>query len=49
MSNKMFEPVIKWSGSKRSQAFEILGQRRYWSDLQIQDTGLMPQALCRHT
>lgn len=25
MSDKMFEPVIKWSGSKRTQAFEILG------------------------
>ena len=32
VSNFVFEPAIKWSGSKRSQAFEILGYFPYEID-----------------
>lgn len=32
VSNFVFEPAIKWYGSKRSQAFEILGYFPYEID-----------------
>lgn len=32
VSKFVFEPAIKWSGSKRSQAFEILGYFPYEID-----------------